>query len=106
MRGSLGNLEKALEVCLEAMRMEPNNETSYANLGNAYVILNRLGEAAAVYKSAGVRKLESEALLQYRYQLAFLEGDTAQMAPILSPPDGKPATTPLLLPLQPAPTGS
>jgi serine/threonine protein kinase/predicted Zn-dependent protease len=98
--GSLGNLEKALEECREAMRREPNNETSYANLGNAYVNLNRLDEAEAVYKSAEVRKLESEALLQYRYQLAFLEGDTAQMARMLSAAVGKPGTEDVLLAAQ------
>lgn len=98
--GSLGNLEKALEECREAMHAEPNNETSYANLGVAYVNLNRLDEAEAVYKSAEDRKLESEALLQYRYQLAFLEGDTAQMARILSAAAGKPGTEDLLLAAQ------
>ena len=33
---SLGNWEKALEEAREAMRLEPNNEINYVNLGAAY----------------------------------------------------------------------
>jgi serine/threonine protein kinase/tetratricopeptide (TPR) repeat protein len=98
--GNLGNLEKAFEECREAMRLEPDNYTSYANLGYAYTILNRLDEAEAVYKSAEQRKLESEALLQYRYQLAFLKGDTAQMARMFSAAMGKPGTEDVLIATQ------
>ena len=49
--------------------------TNYINLGIAYMALNRLDEAEAVYKQAEDRKLESEFLLQSRYWLAFLKGD-------------------------------
>jgi serine/threonine protein kinase/tetratricopeptide (TPR) repeat protein len=98
--GNLGNLEKAFEECREAMRLEPDNETSYANLGYAYATLNRLDEAEAVYKSAEEHNLESEALLQYRYQLAFLKGDTAQMARMFSAAMGKPGTEDVLIAAQ------
>ena len=54
--------------------------TNYLNLANAYTNLNRLDEAEAVYKQAEERKLESEFLLSYRYQLAFLKGDRLQLA--------------------------
>ena len=52
--------------------------------------LNRLDEAEAVYKQAEERKLESEYLLVYRYRLAFLKGDAAQMAQMASAAMGKP----------------
>ena len=65
--GNLGNWEKALEEAREAMRLEPNNEANYTNLGIAYTDLNRLDEAEAVYKQAEERKLEGEILLQDRY---------------------------------------
>jgi len=65
---SLGNWKKALEETREAMRLEPSDEINYVNLVGAYVSLNRLDEAAAVYKQAEDRKLEGEGLLQYRYQ--------------------------------------
>jgi serine/threonine protein kinase/Tfp pilus assembly protein PilF len=94
---SLGNLEKELEETREAMRLEPTSETNYSNLGNAYSNLNRLDEAEAVYKQAEERKLEGESLLQYRYQLAFLKGDTAQMAQLAMRAMGKPGTEDVLL---------
>ena len=34
------------------MRLEPNDEVNYTNLGADYVSLNRLDEAEAVYKQA------------------------------------------------------
>ena len=78
--GNLGRWDKALEEDLEAMRMEPGHVNRYANLGIDYAALNRLDEAEAVYKQAQERHLESEILLQGRYQLAFLKNDAAQMA--------------------------
>jgi eukaryotic-like serine/threonine-protein kinase len=94
---ALGKLEKELEGQREALRLEPNDVTNYANLGNVYANLNRLNEAEAVYKQAEERKIESEILLQYRYQLAFLESDAAQMAQILLAAMGKAGTEDLLL---------
>ncbi len=94
---SLGNWEKALEESRESLRLEPNDVTGYINVGNSYTGLNRLDEAEAVYKNAEVRKLESEALLQYRYQLAFLKGDEPKMAQLASAAMGKPGTEDLLL---------
>ncbi len=41
--------------------------STIVNLGLAYVSLNRLDEAEAVYKQAEERKLESELLLEDRY---------------------------------------
>ena len=35
------------------MRLEPNNENNYVNLGAAYANLNRLDEAEAVYQAGG-----------------------------------------------------
>ena len=50
-----------------------------------------------MYKQAEERKLESEFLLANRYQLAFLKGDTAQMAQLAAAAMGKPGTEDLLL---------
>jgi serine/threonine protein kinase/predicted Zn-dependent protease len=80
----LGNFEKALEEFREALRLEPNNGANYLNLGGAYLNLNRLEEAEAVYKKVEERKLWGGSLLAYRYDLAFVKGDTAQMAQLLS----------------------
>ena len=94
---SLGNWEKSLDECREALRLEPNNGTNYLNLGNAYASLNRLDEAEAVYKQAEERKLEGETLLANRYQMAFVKGDTIQMAQVAAAAMGKPGTEDLLL---------
>jgi serine/threonine protein kinase/tetratricopeptide (TPR) repeat protein len=93
----LGNWEKALEEFRAALRLEPNFGVNYANLSNDYTALNRLDEAEAVYKQAEERKLESEILLQDRYQLAFLKGNGAQMAQWVSAAMGKPGAEDLLL---------
>ena len=86
----MGNWEKALEEWREALRLEPNGAANYLNLGIAYTSLNRLDEAEAVYKQAEERKLENEFLLANRYSLAFLKGNTAQMAQLVSAAMGKP----------------
>jgi tetratricopeptide (TPR) repeat protein len=97
---TLGNYEKALEEFREALRLEPNNALNYGNLGLTYTALNRLDEAEVVCKQAEERKLESEHLLQYRYCLAFLKGDAAQMAQLASAAMGKPGAEDLLLAAQ------
>jgi len=98
--GALGNLEKQLEEDREAMRLEPNAAVNYDALGATCVRLNRLDEAEVVYRQAEERKLESEGLLGGRYQLAFLKGDPAQMAQLISAAMGKPGTEDLLLAAQ------
>ena len=96
----LGDLDKGLEAAREALRLEPNAVINYEDLGDFYMGLNRLGEADAVFKQAQERNLESEALLTYRYQLAFLQGDTAEMTLLSSAAMGKPGTEDALLATQ------
>jgi len=85
----LGNWEKALEEHREALRLEPTDGFNYSNVGGAYMRLNRLDEAEAVYKQEEDRKLENEGGLKSRYRLAFLKDDTAQMAQLVSAAMGK-----------------
>ena len=96
----LGNWEKALEEWREALRVEPNDAYNYGNLGRAYTALNRLDEAEAVYKQAEEGNLKGDWLLQSRYILAFLKGDAAQMAQLVSAAMGKPGAEDLLLATQ------
>ena len=93
----LGTLAKELEEAREAMRMGPSDVVDYNNLGSAYVNLNRLDEAEAVYKQAEERKLESELLAANRYQLAFLKGDAGQMAQLAAAAMGKSDAEDMLL---------
>jgi hypothetical protein len=53
-----------------------------------------------VYKQAEERKLENEELLQNRYYLAFLKGDAAEVAQLVSAAMGKPGAEDLLLATQ------
>src|SRR5208337_4783218 len=95
--GNLGNWEMASEEDREAMRIEPNNEVTYLNLGSDYAALNQLDKAEAVYKEAEQRKLEGENLLSARYALAFLKDDSLQMAQLAAAAMGKPGTEDVLL---------
>ncbi len=95
--GLLGDWEKALEEARVAIRLEPNDAIDYNNLGNAYVSLNRLDEAGAVYKQAEERRLSFEYLLGNSYVLAFLKGDPAEMSRLVASAKGKAGTEDLLL---------
>jgi eukaryotic-like serine/threonine-protein kinase len=95
--GVLGNWERSLDEAREALRLEPNDWTNYTSLSLAYENLNRLDEAEAVYKQAEKRKVVGEWLLANRYTLAFLKGDAAQMAQLVSAAMGKPGLEDLLL---------
>jgi serine/threonine protein kinase/tetratricopeptide (TPR) repeat protein len=97
---ALANWEKALEEFREALRLNPNSATNYINLGIAYTVFNWLDEAEALYKQAEERKLKNEVLLQCRYWLAFLKGDAAQMARMVSAATGWPGAEDLLLAAQ------
>ncbi len=94
---NLGNHEQALEEFREAMRLDPNRVINYYNLGETYLHLNRLEDAEAVLKQAEALNLGTEFLLPLHYYLAFLKGDTAQMAQVLSAALGKPGAENLLL---------
>ncbi len=94
----LGNHERELEEDRGTVRLAPNYGNAYQNLAAGYINLNRLDEAEAVYRQVEERKLLSaEGLLQDHYLLAFLEGDTAQMAQLAASAMGKPGTEDLLL---------
>jgi DNA-binding winged helix-turn-helix (wHTH) protein/tetratricopeptide (TPR) repeat protein len=97
---SLGNLEKAEEEAHESVRLEPNAENNYQNLGFDYISLNRMEEAEAVLRQAEERKFESAQLLNLRYELGFLNGNTAQMARMVSAATGKPGMEDVLLAAQ------
>jgi serine/threonine protein kinase/tetratricopeptide (TPR) repeat protein len=98
--GGLGNLEKQLEEFREALRLEPSERVNYSNLGLAYTALNRFDEAEAAFQQAEKRGLEGENLLANRYILAFLKGNSVQMAQFASAAIGKPGMEDLLMSVQ------
>ena len=94
---ALGNYDKALVEAREGVRLDPDDAANYINLGAAYADLNRLDEAEEVFQQAQERKLEDEYMLVNHYQLAFQEGDTAQMTKWAASAMGKPGAEDLLL---------
>ena len=74
--GFLGQYEKALEECREALRLDPDNLGSYDDLAQIYLDLERYDEAQQTCDQALARNLPCGAL----YDLDFLRGDTKGMA--------------------------
>jgi len=97
---SLGSWDKALEEARGAIRLRPNTATNYPNLAIVYTSLNRLDDAEAVFKQAEERKVAKEFLLYSPYEVAFLKGETAQMAEMVAVAMGKPGREDLLLATQ------
>jgi serine/threonine protein kinase/Tfp pilus assembly protein PilF len=80
MYGNLGQYDKALAETLDAIQLSPGpTGMRYANVVKCYVALDRLDEAKETYEHALALKLENPDLHLGRYQVAFLEGDVAEM---------------------------
>jgi serine/threonine protein kinase/tetratricopeptide (TPR) repeat protein len=79
LHGVVGQYEKAAAEELEASRLDPNSAVNLGNLMLAYAALNRFDEAKATYQEAIGRKLDHEGLHLYRYGLAMVESDAAEM---------------------------
>jgi tetratricopeptide (TPR) repeat protein len=69
----LANARRTLEL-------NPSSALGYVNLAITFMELNRLDETAAILRQAEARHLDSPFLRLVRYQLAFFQGDTAEMA--------------------------
>ena len=74
-----GQYEKGLAENQEALRLLPDSVYTYSNLGRTYLLLGQLDKAKDIVDQAIARKLEDPWLHDTLYQIAFLEGDTAQM---------------------------
>ncbi|HUK23187.1 MAG TPA: winged helix-turn-helix domain-containing protein [Terriglobales bacterium] len=96
----LGDWEKALQEREEARRLEPGSAVTYAITGEAYTNLNRLAEAAAVFKLAEERKFENENLSTDYYAFAFAKGDVALQDRLAAAAMGKPGVEDAVLAMQ------
>jgi len=92
----LGRYEKGLAESREALRLQPNSVTSYANLANTDLILNRVEEARQILSEAQARDLSSPAMQVFLYRLAFLRGDLAEMERKVAAASGQPGEDLLL----------
>jgi Tfp pilus assembly protein PilF len=78
--GSLGQIDKGLEMMQRAFQMEKDNGLNYSNLAQFYMYVDRLDESAAIFGQAKQRGIESTTLHIEAYQLAFVTHDAATMA--------------------------
>ena len=93
----LGQYDKARVEYLEAIRLNPDNPVAYASLVATYCRLNRFEEAKSTYRDAIARKFEFSFLHIFRYGVAFVEGDVAEMNRQLEWSRGKPGVEDVLL---------
>jgi DNA-binding winged helix-turn-helix (wHTH) protein/tetratricopeptide (TPR) repeat protein len=92
----IGQYEKALTECQEALRLDPDIVTHYVNLAQTFLNLNRLDESKMICDQALARKLQCPVL----YYGAFLRGDSAEMAQQVASVAGKPGDEDTLLSAQ------
>jgi len=75
----MGEFDKAVEESRTAMEVAPSSVAAYANLMAAYLALDRVDEAMAIYQKAKQQGFDNEYLRQLRYSIAFLQNDEAEM---------------------------
>jgi serine/threonine protein kinase/tetratricopeptide (TPR) repeat protein len=88
----LGKPDEAVREIKEVIRIVPENSGAYANLVGMASAANQLDVAQHAYDQARARNLDSPYLREYRYNLAFLQGDEAVMREQLQWAAGKPRT--------------
>ena len=93
----LGKYQEAAAQAQESLRIEPNQSAAVENLVQAYLGMNRLDEAKAVFEAAQARKLERAGLSNNRYLVAFLEGDRTAMEEQVKWAMGKPGAEDAML---------
>jgi len=96
----MGRYDKTLVESLEAQRLEPNDVILAANVGEAYLYLNRFEEAKTSFDQTLAQKLDGGYLHLYLHYLAFLKGDWAQMEQHVAWGAGKPGDEDSLLSAQ------
>ncbi len=74
-----GKYEKAVQECEIAIALAPDNEFGYTSLLAVDIFLGRTAQAEAVSKRAAARNFRNVDFLIFRYYLAFLTGDAAEM---------------------------
>jgi len=87
---NVGEPEKALELDLEALKIAPDNSFIYASLANTYEALNRFEEAKSIERQAIARGFDTMSQHTSLYEIAFAQGDTAEMRRQVEWARGKP----------------
>jgi tetratricopeptide (TPR) repeat protein len=85
-----GQYDKAPREARRAMQLAPDEAYPYMNLGVAYLGLNRLTDAKAVFEESIAGKLDETLIRVLLWQIAFLEEDSASMRRHADWANGKP----------------
>src|SRR5437660_4720111 len=75
----LGQYENALDNARQAVQLDPQSATGYANLSQAYVGLNRMDEAKATVNQAMQKKLGSSLFHLRLAGIALVQNDAATL---------------------------
>lgn len=75
----VGDYDQALDSYKTAVKLTPDGDLEYGNLGFAYVFLNRPSDAEVVVRQAQARHLDSPDLRFVLYLAAYLRRDEAAM---------------------------
>ena len=86
----MGQMEKALNVALRQLRMEPDSAMAYGNLASTYLDLSRFDESKRVLDDAAAHHLDTDQLVLNRYLLAFATANADEMQGILNSVATKP----------------
>ena len=86
----LGQYEKAVELAIEGLRIDPNVAVLYGNLGWNYMALRRYDEAEATFEQGYARNLHYYHTHINHYLTAFGQGDKTEMHRQLEWASGKP----------------
>ncbi|MGH9503116.1 MAG: protein kinase domain-containing protein [Terriglobales bacterium] len=96
---SAGQPEKALANASEAMRLDPKDKFSFANLADAYESLGRFDEAKTLIAQAAAQGLGSPSDAFSLYGMAFAQGDKGGMQRALELGKG-PSVEPIMFMLE------
>jgi DNA-binding winged helix-turn-helix (wHTH) protein/Tfp pilus assembly protein PilF len=98
--GFIGQYEKALAECQEALRLDADNAINYGNLSGVFLNLGRLEEAKSTLEQATAHKINGSALAPEFYNIAFLQGSSTEMAAQMKSAAGRPGIEDALLAAQ------
>jgi serine/threonine protein kinase/tetratricopeptide (TPR) repeat protein len=96
----IGRYDEALVEAQKAIQVDPSDVINYTNLAGNYLNLNRFNDMKAVLEQAQARHLENQAMIWDFYAMAFLRGDSEDMARQLAAAMGKPGMEDQILALQ------
>jgi len=93
---AVGDYEKALQNFESALQKNPNAAYNYTNPAETLLNLNRRAEAREILRQMQSRNLEEADQFIVAYQLAFLDGDAAEMQRQISLSAGAPEANEIL----------